>query len=353
MEEAKKRTHDLNLDLIRGLAAFLVLSVHFFLNNGYYATPMLGKKMLLLTVVRTGFMVCVPLFLLLSGFLCHRKKWSGRYYVGIFRVLFTYGFVTLVCLIFKCVYQGVPFRITWAGKELLAYTGAPYAWYVEMYLGLFLFIPFLNGMYHSMDSQKKKLALVLTLMGLTALPALCNLNHHILPAWWMQIYPVTYYILGAYLNEYPLKWSWKVEIPALALVILAGGVYNYVRCYGEVFRWEDYNNWYGPGIMVSSVLVFSLLRKVKLDRVPRPVSWCIRKAAELSLAIYLVSWCYDQLFYPMLAARVPNMPDRMWAYFVIVPAVYLCSALTAQVVEWCRMGLTWVVNRCIPPLKLN
>lgn len=169
----------------------------------------------------------------------------------------------------------------------------------------------------------------------------------------MGIYPVTYYILGAYLNEYPLKWNWKAEIPALILVVLAGGVYNYARCYGDIFRWESYNNWYGPGVMVSAVLVFSLLRKVRLDRTPRPVAWCIHKGAELSLAIYLVSWCYGQLFYPILAARIPNMPDRMWAYFLIVPAVYLCSALTAQVVEWCRMGLTWVLNRLIPGLRLN
>jgi len=183
MEATKKRTRDLNLDLIRGIAAFLVLSVHFFLNGGYYGADMVGKKMLLLTVVRTGFMVCVPLFLLLSGFLCHRKKWSGRYYLGVFRVLFTYGFATLVCLIFRCIRQGVPFSVTWAVKGLLDYTGSPYAWYIEMYLGLFLLIPFLNAMYHGLDSQKKKLALVLTLAALTALPAFCNRNHLLLPDW--------------------------------------------------------------------------------------------------------------------------------------------------------------------------
>lgn len=122
-------------------------------------------------------------FLLLSGFLCHRKKWSGRYYLGVFRVLFTYGFATLVCLIFRCIRQGVPFSVTWAVKGLLDYTGSPYAWYIEMYLGLFLLIPFLNAMYHGLDSQKKKLALVLTLAALTALPAFCNRNHLLLPDW--------------------------------------------------------------------------------------------------------------------------------------------------------------------------
>lgn len=350
MTEQKR---DLNLDLIRALAAFLVLSVHFFLNNGYYATAMVGKKMLLLTVVRTGFMVCVPLFLLLSGYLCHRKKLSGRYYLGIVHILLTYGLATLFCLLFRCVYWQQPFRIPWAGKELLAYTGAPYAWYVEMYIGLFLLIPFLNLMYHGLTSQRQKQALVLTLFCLTALPALTNLYHELLPDWWTQLYPIAYYVLGAYLNEYPPRVNWKWCISLLALVVLLGGGYNYVRCFGDVFRWEDYNNWFGPGIAASAVLLFLLLRQVNLDRLPRWGKWLIAKGSELSLAIYLVSWCYDQLFYPMLAERVPNMPDRMWYYIVIVPAVYLCSALTAQVVEWGRKGLTWCLNRAFPKLSLK
>ena len=51
---------DLNLDLMRALAAFLVLSVHFFLNNGFYAQEVLGRRMLLMTMMRMGFIFLLP-----------------------------------------------------------------------------------------------------------------------------------------------------------------------------------------------------------------------------------------------------------------------------------------------------
>ena len=69
----------------------------------------------------------------------------------------------------------------WAGKELLAFTGAPHAWYVEMYIGLFLLILFLNVLYHGLTSRRQKQVLILTLLAVTALPALTNLYHSCFP----------------------------------------------------------------------------------------------------------------------------------------------------------------------------
>lgn len=39
----KKR--NINLDIIRSIAVFSVLSVHFFLNNGFYTEIIKGKRM--------------------------------------------------------------------------------------------------------------------------------------------------------------------------------------------------------------------------------------------------------------------------------------------------------------------
>ena len=46
--------------------------------------------------------------------------------------------------------------------KLLDFTGAPYSWYIEMYLGLFLLIPFLNILYNNLASQRHKQILVIT-----------------------------------------------------------------------------------------------------------------------------------------------------------------------------------------------
>ena len=64
------------LDITRIVALFTVISVHFFLNNGFYSEPMFGKRMLVMTVMRSAFMICVPLFIMLTGYLMSRKSLS-------------------------------------------------------------------------------------------------------------------------------------------------------------------------------------------------------------------------------------------------------------------------------------
>lgn len=62
------------LDLIRFLAIFSVISVHFFLNNGFYSFPVKGGRMFISINLRWLFFSGVPLFLLLTGYLNNKKR---------------------------------------------------------------------------------------------------------------------------------------------------------------------------------------------------------------------------------------------------------------------------------------
>jgi surface polysaccharide O-acyltransferase-like enzyme len=61
-------------DIIRILAFILVVSVHFFLNNDFYSQTVAGKRMFIMTLMRSFFIICVPLFITLSGYLLKNKK---------------------------------------------------------------------------------------------------------------------------------------------------------------------------------------------------------------------------------------------------------------------------------------
>lgn len=84
----KKR--NINIDLIKCIAVFSVISVHFFLNNGFYEVPILGYKAYIGTIFRTLFMICVPLFIMTTGYLMKNKTLSKKYYLGLSRVLIIY-----------------------------------------------------------------------------------------------------------------------------------------------------------------------------------------------------------------------------------------------------------------------
>ena len=111
-------------------------------------------------------MICVPLFIILTGYLMSSKKWSGKYYLGIVKTLGIYVLASILCIIYKVHVLNTEITVKNAIFSILDFTGANYSWYIEMYIGLFLLIPFLNAMLRGLETRKAKLALVLTLISL-------------------------------------------------------------------------------------------------------------------------------------------------------------------------------------------
>ena len=89
-------------------------------------------------------------------------------------------------MIYKILAQQATFTPLEILNGLRQFTLANYSWYIEMYLGLFLLIPFLNIVYNGLPSQKAKLWLVITMLILTALPAVVNIYNFDTLSWWKQ-----------------------------------------------------------------------------------------------------------------------------------------------------------------------
>ena len=111
MRKIDENRRNINLDLIRSFAVFFVLAVHFLLHTNFYFTPVKGIDMLVVIIFRVLFICCVPLFLLLNGYLCNKKELSKKYYTSLFRVLGVYLLCSIANLAFKkfylrCRYSG-------------------------------------------------------------------------------------------------------------------------------------------------------------------------------------------------------------------------------------------------------
>ncbi|MBQ1240223.1 MAG: acyltransferase family protein, partial [Ruminococcus sp.] len=207
---------DSSMDLIRIVAVFLVMSVHFLYHTsktventakmGFYnltvdgfgpiegivkyfqtgdPTALHGPVMFLLVMMKVLFSACVPLFMILTGYLMSQKTLSRKYYLGIRKTLIVFVLATVVCMSFKSIYlvpaaksafEHFDFQTMFTAianthkydlkhfiLSIFDFSGANYAWYVEMYIGLFLIAPFLNLAYNKLESQRKKQVLVATL----------------------------------------------------------------------------------------------------------------------------------------------------------------------------------------------
>ena len=329
-----KRQRNSAVDIIRIVAFFCVVSVHFVLYSGFYNTPLLGKRMYIMQVMRTGFIICVPLFLILTGYLMGGKKLSRKFYGGIKKTLGVYLIAFVFCILFKVLYYKEAWTLKNSLEAIFSYTSANhYAWYIEMYIGLFLLIPFLNLTYSSLQTKRHKQVLVATFILLTSAPAVINALFPLLPDWWSGVYPITYYFIGVYLREYPpvIKKRYVFCLFLASILLFGSGFFLINR--GELFSWSSYQDYGSLTTLVTAVTLFVFLLKIDVSSAPKGVKTLLMKISDLCLGAYLVSYIFDSYFYTKLNAEVTAVPERFKYYFLVVPVIFLCSLALSYVVN--------------------
>ena len=347
-----KEKRDSSLDVVRIFAVLSVISVHYFLNSGFYNNIVAGKRMFVMVTVRGFFMVCVPLFIMLTGYLMSKKELSPKYYCGIVKTLATYVLASIACIIFKNLYMGGAYGVKESILGILDFSAANYSWYVEMYIGLFLIIPFLNLSYNGLKNQKQKQVLICTLLLLTSIPAVTNIFNFyvdswwihptlsdtyqkILPSYWKALYPITIYFIGAYLKEYGLRLNRKICMLSLIGLTILSGIFNYYRSYNSVFIWGPWTDYNSIFVILMAVLVFYIIVKAeKWNNLPHFARKILRHLSEWTLGAYLLSYIFDAILYPRLSSTVSEFSYMFEYFFVCVPVVFVCSMLGAWMLNF-------------------
>lgn len=209
------KTRDVSLDLIRAIAVILVLFVHSFSYIGFYEEQLKEGVGFISSSLRAVFVCCVPLFLLLTGYLNGKKTPTKKYYFGLLRVIISYLCCGIVCQFFLFSVDSSEFDLKKSILSFFDFSAVPYGWYIGMYVGLYLIIPFLNVLWKSVNTKQRKEMLTCFLI-LTVLPSILN-NFNLLgdpwfqgneknrtilcSEWWENLYPVTYFFVGNELRD--------------------------------------------------------------------------------------------------------------------------------------------------------
>lgn len=346
------------LDLIRIFACFCVISFHFFLNNGFNYQPVIGKRMFLMVCIRSFFKVCVPLFVILSGYLEKDKILCKTYYTKLIKVIGIYILSNIAIYIYQIFYLKQDLSLKALFVETFNYFN--YAWYIEMYIGLVLLIPFLNILYRSLTKKQEKQCLIFILCLITSLPGIINVYNineaswwlhptqsysyqKIIPGWWLDIWPITYYFIGCYIKDYSIKIKKTLNILYIFILTLLYGTYCYWRSHEVNFIWGVWQDWGSLPNLMLAVLVFIFILNIKMDGCPR---WCkliLKHCSDACLGAYLVSYIFDNMFYAKLNALITYMPQRLNYYFIMVGSVFICSMALSMVLSIVYNGLVKLV----------
>ena len=321
MPQAEPETHknrSVGLDVTRIYAFLSVVAVHSFLNAEFYSSTVIGinsscilkyyKKLLPLTL---KYIICMLIIYALS---------------------MSFGFEDFNL-------KSIIFGITGFSK---------YSWYVNMYIGLFLLTPFLNLIWNSINEKRMHIILISVFVFLTLLPSIFNiydfsthgaflnprLNNEttaLIPDWWVGIYPITYYYIGAYLKKYidfkkinPIK-----VLPILLFSVLVTGMYNIWRSHSAVFVWGMWNEWGGIENTVNSVLAFLFINSIFKSERNKSFSHFLAYLSSLTFSAYLLSWLSDKIVYSHFNSMIPIITDRFKYY----PLTVICSAGIALVLS--------------------
>ena len=317
------------LDLVRVFASFFVVAVHFYLNCNYYQTPLTGGKMMIMTWGRWFFMICVPLFMMLTGYLKCHKTFSRAHYFSLLPVLLTYVVISIAKIIVSNIYYGAGYYTFTSGLE--AIVTYRLAWYVGMYVALMLLIPFLNKLWEALDkTQQKALIFVLAIIG-----SLYPLVLYVVPSYWQMLYPFVYYYLGAYIRTYRpgAKKGWAVLAVLLATTVSAGA--SFLAAKGGAFNWEvlsQVDSGYSVlSVVIASCAFFLLFYDVKIKA--GVLSAALAKISSVSLEVYLFTGIYDVIIFSYLKQTRQTAQDFFWLFFLTVPVNFVLSVLSGLVLR--------------------
>ena len=310
----------LNIDLLKCIAIVFVVGVHFFLHTNYYGQSFTFKSIFLSSFIWMILMTCVPLFIMTTGYLMKDKTYSEDYFIKLLPVIGIYALTA-------AVYTFFDMRVV--NEEYLGklfeniFSFSHYAWYVNLYIGLYMLIPFLNAGFNSLTSRKNQVVVLGILVLFTIVPptlSLLNNNEqnfmilpHIIPDYWKGLWPITYYLLGAFLASSKKKSSFK-ELVFVIFILDILSVFGLAAISETTFGIE-YRVL--PVFLLSSLIFYSVIHlKVSIKN-----EWLKRVVLFISkntLPIYLLSVIGDYYWYPKMVEKWGDFTNLFLRFPLIV-----------------------------------
>ena len=325
---AENRSRSMNMDIIRCVALFFVLAVHFCTHCGIYDAGYTGLAALITDTLRTFYVPALALFIMLNGFFQYKRTLSSSYYLGILKLYEMYVISSVLNLLYMRFYVGQPLGLRDMFSSIVNYTGSEYSWYVLLYNGLFLLIPFLNLSYNHIQHRGQKRVLILSLLFLSALPfSFLNAFVSVNAYWWQRIWPLMFYFMGAYMGEYRPRVSAKKSGLVFFAVLLVFSLYNYFffnavsPLYGIAAKSFLYTH-EGLQNAVLTPLLFLWVMNINMDSWPAALGKLAATVSKYSYGAFLFSSMTDSFVYLWLCRFVPDVGMRYLFFPIALPISY-------------------------------
>ena len=279
-------------DFIRALAIFLVVLLHvsaYFMGDNY---KQLNAGFWVSTTFDAFARICVPLFVLSSGFFLIKEE--GESVATFFKKRTQKLLIPLI--FWSLVYSEYSYGWHATAGDIAGgfISGRPYYhfWFLFMLVGLYFAAPFVNALYRSYGFRKTNL-LGFALLALGSITNLWDIYHVNSPFFLLWFIPyLGYFILGHTLPKMEYKipaWASLLTYVAAAIALVAAAYLALITLNNSEYAFD----YLSPLVIVASLSSYMFLVNMTLEE-----SW-ITKIAQYSLGIYLIHVMFMEEFFQL------------------------------------------------------
>lgn len=303
---------DYSIDLYKVCGVFLVFVVHILNRGGViravaeHSSQQKGAWLLL----AIGY-CCVNCFGIATGYLMAEKKVKYARLLELWLQVFFYGeIITLLFSFFAPQYlEKHAFRIATFPVLSVEY------WYFTAYVGLFLFIPFLNKMLASMSKQL--LALLSCTILFICIYSLSDTDVFGLGKGYSMLWLVILYLVGAILKKVDLE---KIPTWVCWLGIFLNTAITFIASFSKEYQ-DTFYSYTSPFILGNAICLFFLCKKIQWKKEHCWISWL----SAASFGVYLLH--VQPVFFDFLKDRFAFIAKLstpwMWVAILVISFVAL------------------------------
>lgn len=337
-----ENTRNTGIDILKSFAIFSIIAQHFFtLQTPFLKTEFSGTSMFLQGCTMEFFLMGVPLFVAITGYLNINKTASKQYYRNILKVIIPYLIVSTIYIIARIYIFDEHLTFRHSIGMILRFNAIPYGWYIEMWIGLYLLIPFLNILFNSIASKKMALLLLATLYILTIIPSATNrFGFHLMPDKWTAIWPALCYYIGAYIRKFNPLVKNQYLITFILICCCIEPLLNLI-----LFPHHDYVFILGTGLLIYPIMAAFFLLIHNLTIKNAVIRTLIVKISNLTLNMYLFLALFDMLCYPHFM-KLYESQQQFGIYFLLfVPLLFImafaASVILDYIIRFLRIDRIW------------
>lgn len=321
------------INVIKAIASFSVTALHFRnrIETGIPRSALNNKITLFFSIDYSLFIFAVPLFLLVTGFLSIHKTQSKKNFIDVLKIYFLFLFMSFTSYGLLVVTNSIDL-LPWKDvlKGILSFDLMA-GWYIELYIGLALLIPFLNLLISNISKKEFQL-LIITLLFVVAIPSFINANpdfHGIyLPNFWKNIYPLIYYFIGAYIRLYHsdinIKNTSLLTLYSVSTLYLIQLLFRHAAPY--TYSVEGY---YSSIINVILATSFFLL----LFRIVRNSNVLFNFISKYTLTTYIMAYPIDMILYPRFVNLMSSTKNLLIAAPIIITIAFILTILSGVILN--------------------